>query len=110
MRMSTILLAFAVAAVMSACTFVDKSPGSDKVRVLASDEIKTCRKLGQTRTSVLDKLAGIPRPPETIERELEIIGSNSAVDMGGDTIVPVTPVVEGKRTFQIYKCVDPNAA
>ncbi len=91
------------------CSFVEKTPDGEKVRVLALDEVKTCRKLGQTRVKVLDNLLGVARPPESIAEELRTEGGNSAGEMGGDTIVPVSEVVEGKQTFDIYKCIDPNA-
>ncbi len=105
-----VLLTVLTVFLTTACSFVDKTSGGEKVRVLAIDEVKSCRKLGTTSTSVLDNLAGIPRPQETIEEELRTVASNSASKMGGDTIVPATTAVEGQQTFHVYKCVDPNAA
>ena len=104
-----ILLAAVVAFASTACSFVDKTAGGEKVRVLAIDEVKSCRKIGSTSTSVLNSIAGIPRPRETVEKELQTVGSNSAAKMGGDTIVPATTAVEGEQTFHVYKCIDPNA-
>ena len=94
---------------LSGCAFVEKTPGGKKVRVLSKEEVTTCRKLGKTSTSVLASVAGVARPPETIAQELETIGRNSGFDMGGDTIVAESDVEDGKRTFGVYKCVDPNA-
>ena len=91
------------------CSFVDKTPEGQKTRVLALDEVGTCRKLGNTKVSVLDKVLGIPRPAETVAEELSTAGRNSAGDMGGDTIVASTEVVDGTQSFFVYKCVDPNA-
>jgi hypothetical protein len=91
------------------CSFVEKTPEGQKARVLEPDEVETCRKLGKTKVSVLEKVIGIARPPETVAEELTTAGRNSAGDMGGDTIVAATEVVDGAQTFFVYKCVDPNA-
>ena len=109
MTQRIVLLAAVVAFSATACSFVDKTSGGEKVRVLAIDEVKSCRKIGNTSTSVLNTLAGIPRPRETVEEELRTVGRNSAAKMGGDTIVPATTAVDGEQTFHVYKCIDPNA-
>ena len=103
-----ILAALAIFATVG-CSFVEKTPEGQKSRVLELNEVETCRKLGKTKVSVLDKVIGIPRPPETVAEELTTAGRNSAGDMGGDTIVAATEVVDGEQTFFVYKCVDPNA-
>ena len=77
------------------------------MRVLAPNEISTCKLLGKTSNSVTAKVV-VKRPIETIESELMIMGRNSASDMGGDTIVPLTVVTDGKQSFNIYKCIDPS--
>jgi len=79
-----------------------------KVRVLSPEEVSSCRELGKTNTSVTPTALGIPRPAKTIKSELESIGRNSAANMGGDTIVPLTVIDNGMQSFQVYKCVDPN--
>jgi len=105
-----IILATLAMFATAGCSFVETTPEGEKVRVLALDEVKTCRKLGQTRVKVLDNLIGVARPPETVAEELRTEAGNSAGEMGGDTIVPTTDVVEGRQTFDIYKCIDPNAS
>ncbi len=56
----------------------------------------------------MNKVVGIDRSAESIEEELETLSRNSAANLGGDTIVPLTVVENGQRTFQVYKCIDPN--
>ena len=36
--------------------------------------------------------------------ELERLGRNSAAEMGGDTIVPMSKVIDGERVFNVYQC------
>ncbi len=93
---------------ISSCSFAPIEESGHKVRVLASSEVTSCRKLGTTGASVLSTLAGIKRPPETIAKELENVARNAAGSMGGDTIVPKSAIQQGQRTFFVYKCVNPN--
>ncbi len=92
---------------VSGCAAVKLTDGGEKVRVLAPDEISSCKKLGQTNNSVLDRVV-VKRPIETIETELETMARNSADNMGGDTVVPLTVIEDGKQSFTIYKCIDPD--
>ncbi|MHC4221298.1 MAG: DUF4156 domain-containing protein [Planctomycetota bacterium] len=103
-----ILLVAAVSLIVSSCATPKLSAGGEKVRILAPDEVSSCKQLGKTNTSVTDSIAGIKRPPEALERELAIIARNSADGMGGDTIVPLTVIEGGRQTFLVYKCINPG--
>lgn len=89
----------------SACTWVKLTPEGEKVRVLSADEAKNCKKLGLTRAMLKDKIAGVSRNEQKVKTELETLARNSAVDMGGDTVVPVSEIEEGKQVFDVYRCV-----
>lgn len=93
---------------LSSCATIQLSEGGNKVRVLTPDQISSCRELGKTNTSITDKILGVNRPMEALEKELQIIGRNSADNMGGDTIVPLTIIEQGRQTFVVYKCIDPE--
>ena len=93
---------------ISSCSFAPVGESGQKVRALSINEVASCRALGTTGASVLSTLAGIKRPVETIEKELENVARNSAGAMGGDTIVPKSAIHQGQRTFFVYKCIDPN--
>lgn len=103
-----ILLIATVTLVTSSCATIKLTSGGEKVRVLAPDEVSSCKKLGKTNTSVTDVVIGIDRPIEALERELAIIARNSADNMGGDTIVPLTVIESGKQSFVVYKCINPD--
>lgn len=101
-----IITSFAL--LLSSCATVPLTEGGKKIRVLAPDEVSSCKKLGKSNTSVTATALGMDRPPETIAQELASIARNSASNMGGDTIVPLTVIAEGRQTFVIYKCIDPD--
>jgi hypothetical protein len=104
---NNIFLIATMSLIVSSCASIQLSSGGEKVRVLAPDEVSSCKKLGQTNTSVTDKVL-VKRPIETIEYELVTISRNSAAKMGGDTIVPLTVIEGGKQSFIVYKCINPD--
>lgn len=102
------IILLAAFATLAGCASLKLSEGGEKVRVLDPSEITTCRELGRTNTTTTAKVVGIDRPIETISKELRIVARNSASNMGGDTIVPLTVIEEGAQTFMVYKCVNPD--
>ncbi|MGK0399772.1 MAG: hypothetical protein ACJA0I_002077 [Gammaproteobacteria bacterium] len=93
---------------VTGCATVKLSESGEKVRVLGPEEVSTCNKLGQSNVSITAKVLGIARPIETLTKELELIARGSAANMGGDTIVPLTVIDDGKQSFVVYKCVAPE--
>ena len=63
--------------------------------------------MGRTNTSVTARVV-FERPASAVAEELETVARNSAANMGGDTIVPLTVIEDGKQTFVVYKCVNPD--
>ena len=102
----SILLAATIA--LGGCTTFKLSPGGEKVRVLDPDEVSTCREIGNTNVSVTWAVLGIPRDESVVGKELRAVARNRASEMGGDTIVPLTVIEEGKQRFVVYKCVNPG--
>lgn len=90
---------------LAACAWITLTPGGEKVRVLAAGEVANCEEVGKTQVSLRAKVAGINRNEDQVAKELSMLARNAAADMGGDTVVPATPVKGGKRTYTIYKCV-----
>ena len=103
----SIMLIVATGLIISSCASIKLTSGGEKVRILEPNEVSTCKKLGKISNSVTAILL-VKRPIKTIKSELKIMGRNSASDMGGDTIVPLAVVTDGKQAFNIYKCIDPS--
>ena len=93
--------------VLGGCSWVQVTPEGKIVRLVESlDQVEQCEKLGTTTSSVLPKFV-FERGKEKVAAELADLARNSAADMGGDTIVPISAVEEGKRTFGVYQCGQP---
>jgi len=89
---------------LSACTWVKPTDSGVHVRVAYLSQIDGCKELGKATVAVLDKVLFISRSAEQIAEELEISGQNSAAEMGGDTIVAISRVVNGEQVFRVYRC------
>lgn len=100
----TLLPAMLVAAFVTGCTWVKTEPGAERVRLAMSNEVAQCERLGQTTVSLRDRVGAVQRRPGRVAEELAVLGRNSAVEIGGDTIVPDGPVQDGQRRFNIYRC------
>ncbi|MGE0080082.1 MAG: DUF4156 domain-containing protein [Thiohalomonadaceae bacterium] len=90
---------------LTACTWVKLTPEGEKVRVLSAAEVSKCRVVGKTTVSLAAKVLGIERHPEDVQNELNMLARNSAVDLRGDTVVPIAPPVDGKQVFTVYRCM-----
>ena len=91
-----------------ACTWAPLSQLGEKVRLLEANEVKTCTKKGKTTVSVKHEVLGVARNQKTIAAELARLARNAAPDLNGDTIVIVSPIKNGQRTFDVYKCITPS--
>lgn len=90
---------------VSGCTWVKPTPGGYQVRMASSSaEIADCRKIGNTSVSLLDRVGYFKRSRKKVEDELSILARNSAAEMGGDTILPISEIFQGERSFAVYRC------
>lgn len=106
MRIRSLVLVAAVLGLM-ACSWVKLSPEGEKVRVLSQSEVASCKKIGKTIANVADSVAGMQRKERIVQENLDVLARNAAAEMGGDTIVPASPIADGKQSFDVYRCVGP---
>ena len=109
MKKSLAVIVPVVAILVMGFKWVKLTPEGEKVRALQASEVASCRKLGKTTVSVKAKLVGVKRKEGKVKRELEYQARNSAAAdfEGGDTIVAISAVTDGKQKFDVYKCVNP---
>ncbi|MEZ5570887.1 MAG: DUF4156 domain-containing protein [Halioglobus sp.] len=88
----------------SGCTWVDAKPGASRVTLVKPEHVSQCKPLGTTVSQVKDKVGGIHRSEDKVAEELLTLAKNSAVDLGGDTLVAESGPVDGAQKFTIYKC------
>jgi len=89
---------------LGGCTWVKPEPGSERIRIASADAVAACTRQGTTRASLRDRVASVQRKPGKVAEEIETLARASALEMGGDTLVPIGPVVNGAREFVVFRC------
>lgn len=103
MKLNYYALCLAIA-ILPACTWIEPTKEAQEVILVKDFNVKDCLKLGTTDVTVTYKVGIIIREDEAVTEDLVVAAKNHAAEMGGDSIVARGPVVEGKMTFDIYKC------
>jgi hypothetical protein len=99
------MLVACVTVAAGGCALPELSPSGAGVRLVSADAVATCENLGKVTASVVHKVAGIPRHPDAVQDEINVTARNSAAKMGADTMVPASPVQDGKQAFNVYRCL-----
>ena len=95
---------FCLVAVAGACSWVKPTDSGARVRVATAAEVDACTDVGTTHVSVMDKLGVLERKQAKVAEELSTLARNSAAQLGGDTVVAITDIVDGGQTFAVYQC------
>lgn len=102
--MKKILIAICGCLILSSCTWVKVTSKGESVRLVQSVKaVASCKKLGNANTKVVDQII-FDRDAEKVAGELADLARNEAGLMGGDTIVPISEIVDGRRSFGVYQC------
>mgnify|MGYP002062439421 CR=1 FL=1 len=89
---------------MSACSWINPIEGAEKVAILQSNEVSHCVKLGSSSTTTLFKVGFYERDAVAMKKELIKLAQNEAIKMQGDSIVANSDLIEGRMSFDIYRC------
>ena len=52
-----------------------------------------------------DNIAVIKRSAKKVQEELDALAKNEAAERGADSIVRTSKVIEGKQSFDLYRCL-----
>lgn len=107
MRILNISAVLASVLLMTSCVFVQPTVEGKKVRVLTAGEVDRCRPLGNLTSTVTDHVGAIPRSQEAVQDDVTLNAQNAAAEMGGDTIVALDKMQNGRQTYGVYRCLAP---
>lgn len=88
----------------SGCTWVQPAPGASRVTLVMPTHVSQCQSLGTTISQVKAQVGPVHRSESKVQEELLTLAKNSAVELGGDTLVAEGPPTQGTQRFRIYKC------
>ncbi len=102
---NTILLA--IAATLTACSFVTLNPAAQNVTVAPNaNQLTNCKFVGKTNVSLWSK-AETFQSQKTSESQLDTLARNEAATMGGNFVAPESAINNGQRTYRVYNCQAP---
>lgn len=88
----------------SGCTWVEPMQGTSGVMLVLPMHVSNCTSIGTTISQVKAKVGIINRSDDKVAEELLTLAKNSAVELGGNTLVAEGAPSEGSQKFRIYKC------
>jgi len=89
---------------ISACTWIEPTKESLNVILVKPGNVSNCQKLGTTHVTVTHKIGVLTRDEKAVTEDLITVAKNNAAKKGGDSIVARGENIEGKMSFDIYKC------
>ena len=105
MKRGSIRQAFGFAVLLlSACTWVETNPEMRKVRIVGAGEVIGCQRLGEANVATVATFGLFERYTKSVDEELAALARSTAVEFGGNTLVPLTGVVDGRQRFAVYDC------
>lgn len=94
---------------LAGCAWVQLTEEAESVRVASADRVADCRRIGETTVSVRDRIAAVQRSPGKVADELERLARNEAAELGGDRVVALGPVRDGRRSYAVFDCREDQA-
>lgn len=88
----------------AACVGPGGHNGARAVRVVDPDQALGCTDRGSVHVSVVDKLPELERREGAVARELRELARSSALQLGGNTLVPLTDILDGSQSFAVFQC------
>ena len=96
-------LSVAFSLIIGGCTWVKVSDAGKDVVILPADRVANCARVGNVTTSVKDRVAGIERNEEKVQRELDRLAQNQAVTLNANSLVRVS-IRDGQGNYLAYRC------
>jgi hypothetical protein len=95
----------ALVTLTSGCSWVKVTEDGSSVAVANIANVRDCKKISTVNVKVKDNFVGsMKRDPNKVGQELTNLARNEAAAGGGNTIVPVSMVKDGRQSFDVYNC------
>ena len=96
-----------LALLLGGCTWIELTHAGAAVAQGTPSDVTGCELLGDVTASTQDRVL-LERGRGKVAEELIVLARNEAATLGGDTVVPRGPMVDGRQTFDVYRCGPPS--
>ena len=104
-RFVTVLTMLLAGLLITGCTWVKATPNAERVRIVPADRVADCAKIGDLSVYTKSRVAGVNRKAAIVKQELETLARNEAAEMGADTIISASDILDGRQSFIAYRCL-----
>ena len=105
-RFTSVVIMCAITASTLGCTWVPLTEEGRNVRILQASAAADCQKISTVSSKTADRVVIFARSDRKVREELESLARNEAADGGGNAIVPIGAMVNGRQSFDVYRCQD----
>lgn len=85
------------------CTWIKLTDAGAQVAQGEPGEVQHCELVGNVTSSTQNRVI-LQRGRGKVAEELIVLARNEAATLGGDTVVPKGPMVDGRQDFDVYRC------
>lgn len=103
-RLITVLTTLLTGFSITGCTWVKATPNAERVRIVPTDRVADCNKVGDLSVYTKSRVAGVNRKVAIVKQELETLARNEAAEMGADTIISASDILDGRQSYIAYRC------
>ena len=86
------------------CNWVPLTSEGEHVRVLQARAVTDCQSVGKVTSKTSDRVIIFARSDRKVREELESLARNEAVGLNGNAIVPIGTEINGRQSFEVYRC------
>ena len=105
-RITSAVIMCAIAVPTLGCTWVRLTDEGGNVRILRASAVADCQKISTVSSKTADRVVIFARSDRKVREELESLARNEAADSGGNAIVPIGAIGNGRQSFDVYRCQD----
>ena len=104
LRITGVIIICGVAVPALGCTWVPLTDKGRDVRILQASQAADCQKVGTVHCKTADRVVIFARSDRKMREELESLARNEAAELGGNGIVPIGTMKDGRKSFDAYRC------
>ena len=105
-RITGVAIVCAITVSTLGCTWVPVTDKGENVRILQASAVADCQKLSTISAKTADRVVIFARSDRKVREELESLARNEAAAGGGNAIVPIRTVENGRQSFDVFRCQD----
>jgi hypothetical protein len=105
-RITSLVILWVITGPTLGCTWVPLTEEGANVRILRADAAADCEKVSTVSSKTADRVLVFARSEQKVREELESLARNEAAEAGGNAIVPLGTVANGRQSFDVYRCPD----